>query len=217
MAEFMNTGRMRKKLSQQDVENVMDERRGFLKRTAVLSATAFFGTSVLVGTKAMADMGPEKLIEKQPAQQKFSFPMNTVLTTLQLGKFRGGKEWLTAGFRTIEGFELVGDEIGLLTIVAPRSNGGSGFVHSPEGYVLSGLLIDGLTLTAWCRRVKLPNNFCLGAEKKGQGTKEPRSNGGGNFAHEDGSIITGLQWMRDRDGTMALNLWYRPIVSCPSS
>lgn len=221
MLELMKIGRMRKKLTQQDVENVMAERRDFLKRTAVLSATAFFGTSVLAGTKAMADMGPETFIEKQPESQKFSFPMNTVLTSLQLGQFRGGKEWLTAGFTAMTGLELVGDEIGLLPIEAPRSNGGSGFIHTPKGYVLSSLMIDGYrghtALTAWCRRVKQPNSLCLGAEKQGTGTKEPRSNGGGNLAHEDGSIITGLQWMKDRDGTLALNLWYRPIVSCPSS
>lgn len=49
---------MRNEHSQQDVENVSAERRNFFKKTAALSATAIAGTSMLAGTKAMAEDDP---------------------------------------------------------------------------------------------------------------------------------------------------------------
>jgi len=49
---------MREEHSQHDAENVSAERRSFFKKTAALSATAIAGTSLLAGTKAMAEDDP---------------------------------------------------------------------------------------------------------------------------------------------------------------
>jgi len=49
---------MRSEFSQHDAENVTVDRRNFFKKTAALSATAIAGTSLLAGTKAMAEDDP---------------------------------------------------------------------------------------------------------------------------------------------------------------
>jgi sulfane dehydrogenase subunit SoxC len=49
---------MRSEHSQHDAENATVDRRNFFKKTAALSATAIAGTSLLAGTKAMAEDDP---------------------------------------------------------------------------------------------------------------------------------------------------------------
>jgi len=49
---------MRSEHSQHDAENVTVDRRNFFKKTAALSATALAGTSLLAGSKAMAEDDP---------------------------------------------------------------------------------------------------------------------------------------------------------------
>jgi hypothetical protein len=146
---------------------------------------------------------------------KVAIPPNAVLSYLQLGKGKKeGPRWLNIGYRSIQGerrLEL-GEENSLPTTTAPEHDGGSAPIHVPEGTIVSALQLGGGSLTAWYRRVVSPANFKLGPEEKGVGTKEPHDNGGGNPARKDGYTITGFQWLKDPDQTLALNLWYRQVL-----
>jgi hypothetical protein len=162
-------------------------------------------------------LGPEvPLGQMSEGPGKVSIPPNAVLSSLQLGKGqKDGPRWLNLGYRNIQGgvrqLEL-GEESMLPTTIAPASNGGSAPIHAPEGTIVSALQLGSGSLSVWYRKVTSPANFKLGPEEAGPRTKEPHDNGGGNVVSKDRYTITGFQWQKDRDGTLALNIWYRPVL-----
>jgi hypothetical protein len=161
-------------------------------------------------------LGPEvSLGQMNEGPGKISIPQNAVLSRLQLGKGeKSGPRWLTVGYRSIQGerkLEL-GEENMLPTTIAPAHDGGSAPIHVPEGTIVSALQLGSGSLSVWYRKVVSPANFKLGPEENGTGTKEPADNGGGNTAGKDGYTMTGFQWLKDPDGQLALNIWYRPVL-----
>jgi hypothetical protein len=162
-------------------------------------------------------LGPETpLGQLAEDQAKTSIPPNAVLSSFQLGKTaRPGPRWINVGYKMVEldpGRNLTyDDEDSLPPIIAPDSFGGSAAIHVPEGAVVSSLALGAEKLFVWYRKILAPANF-LGPEVQGMGTKEPENNGGGQRATEDGSTLTGFQWLKDPDGTLALQIWYRPVL-----
>ncbi|WP_157449850.1 hypothetical protein [Bradyrhizobium sp. ARR65] len=146
---------------------------------------------------------------------KVSIPPNAILSHLQLGKVdRPGPRWLQIQYRTIQGEKewQLGEENSLPATTPPSTHGGSAPIHVPEGSIVSALQLVGGSLYVWYRRVEAPAKFKLGNEEYGVGTKEPPDNGGGNIASKDGYTMTGFQWLKDPDGQLALNIWYRPVL-----
>jgi hypothetical protein len=161
-------------------------------------------------------LGPEvSLGQVNEGPGKTSIPQNAVLSRLQLGKAeKKGPRWLIVGYRSIQGerkLEL-GEENSLPSTIAPADHGGSAPIHVPEGTVVSALQLGGGSLTVWYRKVVSPADFKLGPEGNDTGTKEPPNNGGGNIAGKDGFTMTGFQWLKDPDGQLALQIWYRQVL-----
>jgi hypothetical protein len=152
-------------------------------------------------------------------------PPNSVLSSLVLGKAAtDGPRWLVVGYKTNQGeeeLELDQQEDALPMIIAPADHGGSGEIHVPQvlasrrqdekAAIVSALQFGGQTLTVWYRRVVAPENFGLGPEEPGPGTKEPENNGEGEKATKEGYTITGFELQKDPDGTLELKLWYRQV------
>jgi hypothetical protein len=164
---------------------------------------------------AAYELNPEvSLGQANEGPDKVSIPGNALLSSLQLGKGeKKGPRWLNVGYRTIKGerrLEL-GEEAMLPATVAPDSNGGSAPIHVPDGCIVSAFQLGGGSLSIWYKRIVSPVDFTLSPERPGLGTKEPNDNGDGNKAFIDGFTLTGFQWMKDRDGTLALNIWYRQV------
>jgi hypothetical protein len=192
-------------------------RRKLLQRSAGLGAgAALSGLLPAASAGAVIQLGPEvPLGQVNEGPGKTSIPPNSVLSGLQLGKTaKEGPRWLNVGYRTIQGqYELkLGAENSLPTAAPPKNNGGGNPIHVPEGSIVSDLQLGSSALTVWYSKVESPSDFKLGPEVKGVGTKEPHDNGGGNKAGQDGYTITGFQWLKDPDGTLALNLWYRQVL-----
>jgi hypothetical protein len=161
------------------------------------------------------ELNPEVTLgQATEGPDKVSIPSNALLTSLELGKGKKeGPRWLTVGYRTIKGerkLEL-GDE-GLLPVtIAPKNNGGSAPIHVPDKCVVSAFQLGGGSLSIWYKRIVTPDDFALGPERQGPGTKEPPDNGHGDLARLDGFTLTGFQWQKDPDGQLALNLWYKQV------
>ena len=192
-------------------------RRKLLQRSAGLGVGAAL-SGLLPAASAGADivLGPEVFLGQLNEGPKVSIPPNALLTGLQLGKVaKPGPRWLNIYYRDNQGsFQLkLSNEYLLPSIVAPKNSGGSGTIHVPEGSIVSALQLGGESLTAWYCKVTSPSTFKLGPEEydKEKGTKEPKENGGGKQVSWDGYTMTGFQWMKDPDGTLALHIWYRQV------
>ena len=191
-------------------------RRKLLQRSAGLGAgAALSGLLPAASAAAVIQLGPEVSAgQLSEGAAKTSIPPNAVLTSLQLGKTaKEGPRWLNVGYRIIQGqYELKpGDEDSAGTAVAPANYGGSNKIQAPEGTIVSALQLGSGALTIWYRKVNSPSDFKLGPEAPGARTKEPYNNGGGGMARQDGYTMTGFQWQKDPDGSLALNIWYRQI------
>jgi hypothetical protein len=154
------------------------------------------------------------------AQGQVLFP--NLLTGLVLGVYRTGEgaeindRWLRCGTRPLVGQTLqFGDEQFLGTISElTQHDGGTVRLSVPDGSVVSsiGLTKDLWGLSVWYRPYIGPADFKLGPEQPGVPAKEPRDNGEGKLATQDGCIMSGFQLMKDPDQTLAIEIMYRPVL-----
>jgi hypothetical protein len=202
----------------------MSNRREFLLtcgNTAVALAAGWRELAAQEDEGPLIKFGAElSLGQMTEGPQKVSIPPNAILSGLQLGKDNmNGPRWLNVWYRNNEGarkLELAPDEAALPTTTAPACCGGSAPIHIPDGTIVSAFQLGGGSLTVWYRTVASPlPAFKLGPDNTrpaDASTKEPYNHGGGNRVSKEGYTIAGFQWLKDRDGTLALNVWYRQIL-----
>ena len=140
-------------------------------------------------------------------------PTNSALTQLQLVKaYSGSRDFNCGGQELLETNLEVSREYSSTVIVPPVNDGGSERINVPENAFVSVVEYggdDGFRI--WYKTILRPTNFSFGEEVEGRDTKEPRSDGGGTLASFERHIMTGFQWMKDPDGTLAMRVWYRPV------